>query len=451
LPPAPEPTLADRLLNAALEETMKRTPASSAPQSPLLSKGEQLAAGILAALNPEAYANLVTPELARRTRAREVEAATAAREEGKEADRLFRGAQIAGTMEERDAARGAKETALTREQKGYASRLDAASDAFAAMLAPVPMEDGTEAENGFSAGVRVLQESGDPYDAAIAASMVTRVQRVNAILQKASAPGFVLSDDLVTDVEKQLEGINDDLSAQLDKSRSAAASRASAETRDANAAERLDIAGERLRIANTEATRRGSIDQAARNHIAQYGSSLAQLAILTDLMDSVEWGRLDKYTRGMGDENFKRLLGYWQHIRAPYVKNLIGVAQTGGEAERLSTLLEDPGNVIWGDPETIRVAKEGMEFVIVNDYVSTLMTQADAGRTVKQEWRRFSRDVVPRISPAVLQQVIRPPLDDPNIPEGSILVSYMPDRRVYMRPDGVKVEWAEDELVGEEP
>ena len=441
--PTPEPeSPVDALLRQALEQAT--APQEQAAPGPLLSKGERLAAGILAALNPQAYAQMVQPELQRRMQERQM--ATAA--EGKDEDRLLRAANIASTIEDREARRQATKDAASEklrlheeEQDGFGDRLEIVSEALNAALQPIQTEDGQQLENGISGAIRVLQGSGDPYDAAVAGGILNRVQQIATGLQRASAEGTVLSDDMVTRLEKQLEDLNDDLSAQLDKSRGAAASRANAAAtagaREASLALQKELAEQR-RVGQERLAQVGDVD--ARTLAEEHGRSIAVSNLMRD-METMS-GLFQRGTRYAIDETpeFKRFRDYWQLVRATFLTDTIGKAQTAQEARRIDGIMMNPGEIEYGDAESMRAALESMQYAVAQNYLSTITSLKDKGKTVGEQFTRWERDIVPRLAPAVALRVL--PLPD-DVPPGAFMVQYDPRWRVYEMPDGSRVPWSE--------
>ena len=441
--PTPEPeSPVDALLRQALEQAT--APQEQAAPGPLLSKGERLAAGILAALNPQAYAQMVQPELQRRMQERQM--ATAA--EGKDEDRLLRAANIASTIEDREARRQATKDAASEklrlheeEQDGFGDRLEIVSEALNAALQPIQTEDGQQLENGISGAIRVLQGSGDPYDAAVAGGILNRVQQIATGLQRASAEGTVLSDDMVTRLEKQLEDLNDDLSAQLDKSRGAAASRANAAAtagaREESLALRKELAEQR-RVGQERLAQVSDVD--ARTLAEEHGRSTAVSNLMRD-METMS-GLFQRGTRYAIDETpeFKRFRDYWQLVRATFLTDTIGKAQTAQEARRIDGIMMNPGEIEYGDAESMRAALESMQYAVAQNYLSTITSLKDKGKTVGEQFTRWERDIVPRLAPAVALRVL--PLPD-DVPPGAFMVQYDPRWRVYEMPDGSRVPWSE--------
>lgn len=428
------------------------TPAVQPPVNQPFSKGQAFAAALLAGLqaggvSPGAYTGIVLPELERRQQAERLALGQQAEAENARFQRGMAVAQLQSTLNEREATRAYRDEEL---------RLRQAADARA--RADQEIQEGKEQQErdavlaGFDEGSATFQTivpavkgafdtltaSGDPFDAAQAKVIAAKYEALGERMKRAHANRETLTRADLDDLKDDFRSLQDDLQKQLDRGQSAAAAR----TGQAIQVRGQDLADIRAARDDAKATALKPIEGVAKTELTEGLQGSRQMAGVRSLFDGVkdEFGRFTAWNP-FRSKKFKDFTAAIQSARAPIMKALIGAGQTESEAARNYALMADAGNGFSGDPESVESAMSAIEGMIAQGIKARIDTEADSGRDVTQQRVRFEREILPKLSPTALSQILDMPEE---VPPGSVLMQFAPNKRVYQTPEGRLMEWTPD-------
>lgn len=425
----------DALLNQFVQ-TLTQQPAMAPPPTAQLSNPERLAMGILAATDPQGYRNIAQPFLRDRQSQAEALAAQPALQRDQQLQTMSALLDVEQIREQRQRGKLAEQKELAKQEADQA-KLDKERDAVLANL-DMSLNAFKEVLPGVQASIEHLQATGDPFDAATAQILVSRISRIGAQFQRLDANREAIEKSDVEGVQKDIQDLEPDMTQALQSARNAAQSRAS---------EEATMARFLMGQAAAEQARAGEMQKlstGARTDLTEGLGTLRGVASFMDRMKTVDFTRFSAL--GPRSKEFKGLLADGQALVAPVTKALIGAGQGVEEAARNAAIFVKIGTPPYGDPESVKAGMEAIQSMILRGYMSRLDNEEDAGVNVSAQRQRLQREIFPTLAPRTLAAVTPTP---PDVPPGSILVDAEPNRRVYMAPSGEYIEWTPGEAQGQ--